>query len=126
VEHWPQPPDPIKGRSWADLLRLERVRPRRGNRSILRTLIRKVAGPKGSALTRFQSAGPTPAVTPIPSGDRRAVVLRALGAPQLLYRTESTGRVRERRDRVHVMSMSAAALLTSRAHYTGPCSTAAT
>jgi hypothetical protein len=30
------------------------------------------------------------------------VVLRALGAPQLLYRSESTGRVRERRDRVHV------------------------
>jgi hypothetical protein len=44
VEHWPQPPDPIKGRSWADLLRLEQVRVRRGNRSILRALIRKVAG----------------------------------------------------------------------------------
>jgi hypothetical protein len=41
-------------------------------------------------------------VTPIPSGDRRAVVLRALGAPQLRYRSETTGRVRERRDRVHV------------------------
>ena len=102
VEHWPQPPDPIRGRSWADLLRLERVRLRRGNRSILRALIRKVAGPKGSALTRFQSAGPAAAVTPIPSGDRRAVVLRALGAPQLLYRSESTGPVRERRDRVHL------------------------
>jgi hypothetical protein len=102
VEHWPQPPAPIRGRSWADLLRLERVRPRRGNRSILRALIRKVAGPKGSALTRFRSAGPAAAVTPIPSGDRRAVVLRALGAPQLLYCSESTGRVRERLDRVHV------------------------
>ena len=41
-------------------------------------------------------------MTPIPSGDRRAVVLRALGTAQLLYRAESTGRVRERRDRVHV------------------------
>ena len=102
VEHWPQPPDPIRGRSLHDLLRLESVRARRGNRSILRALIRKVAGPNGSALTRFQSAGPAAAMTPIPSGDRRAVVLRALGAPQLLYRTESTGRVRERRDRVHV------------------------
>ena len=102
VEHWPQPPDPIRGRSWHDLLRLESVRARRGNRSILRTLIWKVAGPNGSALMRFQSAGPAAAVTPIPSGDRRAVVLRALGAPQLLYRAESTGKVRERRDRVHV------------------------
>jgi hypothetical protein len=102
VEHWPQPPNPLKGRSWADLLCLERVRVRRGNRSILRELIRKVAGLKGSALARFQGAGPVVAVTPIPSGDRRAVVLRALGTPQLLYRTESTGTVRERRDRVHV------------------------
>jgi hypothetical protein len=102
VEHWPMPPDPIKGRSWADLLHLERVCVRRGNRSILRALIRKVAGPNGSALSRFQSAGPTAAMTPIPSGDRRAVVLRALGTPQLLYRTESTGRVRERRGRVHI------------------------
>ena len=41
-------------------------------------------------------------MTPIPSGDRRAVVLRALGTPPLLYRAESTGRVRERRDSVHV------------------------
>ena len=102
VEHWPQPPDPIRGRSWNDLLRLECVRVRRGNRNILRSLIRKVAGSKGSALTRFQSDGAVGAVTPIPSGDRRAVVLRALGTPPLLYRAESAGRVRERRDRVHV------------------------
>jgi hypothetical protein len=102
VEHWPQPPDPIRGRSWDDLLRLASVRVRHGNRCILRALIRKVAGPKGSALTRFQGAGAVAAVTPIPSGDRRAVVLRALGTPPLLYHVESTGRVRERRDRVHV------------------------
>jgi hypothetical protein len=102
VEHWPQPPNPIRGRSWDELLRLESVRVRRGNRSILRALIRKVAGPKGSALTRFQSDGAVAVVTPIPSGDRRAVVLRALGTPLLLYRAEATERVRERRDRVHV------------------------
>ena len=43
-------------------------------------------------------------MTPIPSqATRRAVVvLRALGTPPLLYRAESAGRVRERRDRVHV------------------------
>jgi hypothetical protein len=39
---------------------------------------------------------------PIPSGDRRAVGLRALGTPPLLYRAESTAGVRERRNRVHV------------------------
>jgi hypothetical protein len=102
VENWPQPPDPIRGRSWSDLLRTERVSVRRGNRSILRSLIRKVAGPRGSALTRSHSPGTSRSVMPIPSGDRRSVVLRALGTPQLLYRAESAGRVRERCDRVHV------------------------
>jgi hypothetical protein len=102
VEHWPQPPDPIRGRSWDDLLRLESVRVRPGYRSILRGLIRKVAGPEGSALTRSKNDAAVATVTPIPSGDRRAVVLRALGTPPLLYRAESTGRVRKRRDRVHI------------------------
>jgi hypothetical protein len=102
VENWPQPPSPIRGRSWSDLFQMERVRVRRGNRSILRSLIRKVAGPRGSALTRSHSPETAQSVTPIPSGDRRSVVLRALGTPQLLYRAESAGRVRERCDRVHV------------------------
>jgi hypothetical protein len=102
VENWPQPPDPIRGRSWSDLLRLERVRVRRCNRRILRELIWKVAGSRGSALTRFHSPGITQSVTPIPSGDRRSVVLRALDLPQLIYRAESAGRVRVRCDRVHV------------------------
>jgi hypothetical protein len=102
VENWPQPPDPIRGRSWSDLLRLERVRVRTSNRSILRALIRKVAGPAGSAITRFYGPGTAHSVTPVPSGDRRSVVLRALGTPQLFYRAESTGRALERSDRVHV------------------------
>ena len=34
--------------------------------------------------------------------DRRSLVLRSLGAPPLLYRAETTGRVRDRCDRVHV------------------------
>jgi hypothetical protein len=102
VENWPQPPNPIRGRSLSDLFRPERVRVRRGNRSILRELIRKVAGLRGSALTRLHNPGTVHSVTPIPSGDRRSVVLRALGTPQLLYRAESVGRVRERCDRVHV------------------------
>jgi hypothetical protein len=102
VENWPQPPDPIRGRSWSDLLQMERVRARRGNRRILRALIRKVAGPKGLARTRFQSSGMVQSMTPIPSSDRRSVVLRALDTPQLFYRAESAGSVRERCERVHV------------------------
>jgi hypothetical protein len=102
VEDWPQPPNPIHGRSMSELLQLKTVRPRRGNRSILRGLIRKVAGPESKALSRFHGSGPAPALMPIPSGDRRSIVLRALGTPQLLYRTETTGRVRDRCDRVHV------------------------
>jgi hypothetical protein len=102
VENWPQPPDPIRGRSWSDLLRLEKVHTRRGNRRILRALIRKVAGPRAAVRSGFQGTGPAQSVTPIPYGDRRAAVLRALGAQQLFYRAESTGRVRERCERVHV------------------------
>jgi hypothetical protein len=102
VENWPQPPDPIRGRSWSDLLRLERVRVRHGNRRILRELIGKVAGPRGSVLTLYHGSGITQSVTAIPSGDRRSMVLRALGVPQLIYRAESAGRVRAHSDRVHV------------------------
>jgi hypothetical protein len=102
VEDWPQPPNPIHGRSMSELLQLKSVRPRRGNRGILRALIRKVAGPESKALSRFHGYGPAPSLMPIPSGDRRAIVLRALDAPPLLYRTETTGRARDRCDRVHV------------------------
>jgi hypothetical protein len=102
VENWPQPPDPIHGRSMSELLQLRSVRPRRGNRSILRGLIRKVAGPESKALSRFYGSGQAPALMPIPSGDRRSIVLRALGTPQLIYRAETMGRARERCDRVHV------------------------
>jgi hypothetical protein len=76
-----------------------------------------------SALTRFRSPGPAAAVTPIPSGDRCAVVLRALGAPQLLYRSETTGRVRERRGRVHIYVDVSGSIADLK--YTERCSTAA-
>ncbi len=45
VERWPQPPDPIRGRSLAELLEVTRVTatPPATRRSVLRGLIRKVA-----------------------------------------------------------------------------------
>src|SRR3954453_18426026 len=53
VEHWPQPPSPIPGRSWSEVLDLKRVVPRPSNRAVLRTLIVKVARPgRGARLGR--------------------------------------------------------------------------
>jgi hypothetical protein len=74
VEHWPQPPNPIQGRSLADILKESTVR------------LDSVVTP-----------------TPIPTLDRRSVVMRLLGYEQLLHagvvpwrRTVRAG------DRVHV------------------------
>jgi hypothetical protein len=88
VERWPQPPDPIAGRSLADILKNEGVQPRHrpGNRAALRRLLRRVGGtdtPGG--VNRACVDDPAAILTPIPTCERRAVVLRALGAPPLLY-----------------------------------------
>ena len=49
VERWPQPPDPIAGRSLSDLLRNESVQPRsqRSNRAVLRNLFRRLVDVRG-------------------------------------------------------------------------------
>jgi hypothetical protein len=102
VERWPQPPDPIAGRSWSELLKLADVRPRRSNRARLRSLLQKVAG-QGAGGTRGSRAPHViPTVSPVPAADRRAVVLRALGVRQLLYRSETTAWRRPSCERVHV------------------------
>ena len=105
VEQWPQPPDPIRGRSLADVLRDSRVTPRRTptNRAILRRLIRKVAGFSGAGAIRRIRTEQMEASTPIPSLNRRSLVLAALGAEPLLH----AGQVAWRRtvpsgERVHV------------------------
>jgi hypothetical protein len=102
VERWPQPPNPIRGRSWSELLQLPEVRPRSSNRVKLRTLLRKVAGPGTGGTRGPRSAHSLPAVSPIPAADRRAVVLGALGVPQLLYRSEILAWRRPSCERVHV------------------------
>ena len=50
VERWPQPPDPIAGRSLSDLLRNESVQPRpqRSNRAVLRNLFRRLVDVQGA------------------------------------------------------------------------------
>lgn len=105
VEHWPQPPDPIQGRSLADVLKDSVVQASRlpGNRAILRTLIRKVAGFDGAGTIRQVRPDSVAAPTPIPALDRRSAVMRSLGHEQLLH----VGAVPWRRpvrggERVHV------------------------
>jgi hypothetical protein len=95
VEHWPQPPDPIAGRSWASVMRDEAISPLRipTNRERLRALLFRVARPGPGSGTR-RSPAPAPSLSPLPAHDRRAIVLRALGVPQALYthHTPSPGR----------------------------------
>ena len=87
VEQWPQPPDPIRGRSLSDILNEETVATRRipGNRSILRALIRKIGRSHTAGSVRGSGLDRMPAETPIPGHDRRSAVLRALGVQPLLH-----------------------------------------
>jgi hypothetical protein len=87
VERWPQPPDPIRGRSLADVLKNTTVCPRRepSNRAILRNLIRKVANANGAGRVRQVCDDRMGTVTPLPTMARRSLVLRALGTPALLH-----------------------------------------
>jgi hypothetical protein len=105
VEQWPQPPDPIRGRSLADLLQEKKVSPRRraSGRSMLRTLIRKLAGRHGQGRVRQFGPADTPAQTAIPYLSRRSAVLRAVGVPALLHETQiAWKRIRREGDRVHI------------------------
>jgi hypothetical protein len=87
VEEWPQPPDPIRGRSLADVLEEGAVSARRvpSNRARLRKLIRKIAGVDGCSLLRRVREDRLEAPTPIPTLARRSLVLRALGHEPLLH-----------------------------------------
>lgn len=88
VEDWPQPPDPIRGRSLEELIRVEPVRPviSPTNRQALRQLLRKVGGVNGYGPSRRAWREVTRIVeTPISSFQRRSVVLETLGAQPLLH-----------------------------------------
>ncbi len=87
VEQWPQPPDPIRGRSLADVLNESRVSaPRlRPPRAVLRALIRKVAGVQGASRLPQISVTHTRLQSPVPVWSRRSSVLHAMGVPNLLH-----------------------------------------
>jgi len=88
VEKWPQPPDPIQGRSLADIIdeRTIDVNPVPSNRTILRTLLRKVGDVMRGGRVRRVGSVQVPSQTPIPIFDRRSVVLQGLGVEPLLHR----------------------------------------
>jgi hypothetical protein len=106
VEEWPQPPQPIRGRSLADVIaEREVVVSRRppSNRARLRKLIGKVAGVSGRGSLRRLREDRSETTTPIPTLARRSLVLRALGHEPLLHAGEVAARRRgPYGDRVHV------------------------
>lgn len=105
VEQWPQPPDPIRGRSLADVLNPTQVQASRppSNRSVLSGLIRRVAGASGAGVIRRLISDPIEVPTPIPGLDRRSIVLRALGNEPLLHAGQVPWRRKVRSgERVHV------------------------
>lgn len=103
VEHWPQPPDPIAGRSWASVMRDEAITVVRvpTNRERLRALLHRIARPGPGTGIRPLPA-PTHSVSPLPAHDRRAIVLRALGVPPVLYTQEIHWPGRQSIQSVHV------------------------
>jgi hypothetical protein len=105
VERWPQPPEPIAGRSLADLLKEERIGTERkpSNAKILVGLFRRIAlaGGCGRSVSRIGETS-CEVTTPMPAFDRRSVVLQALGTPNLLYRSQIRHRNRSASEPVHV------------------------
>lgn len=105
VERWPQPPDPIQGRSLADLLKTERITVQRNvaSQAILRQLFRRIAFACRRG-TGMPLVGPSwfPVSTPLPTFDRRSVVLNVLGAPNVLHATAITHISRTDSAQVHV------------------------
>lgn len=88
VEQWPQPPDPINGRSLAEVMTTSTISPQRKNptnRALLRSLICKVADQRAEGRLLKHRPEATPTVTAIPTFSRRGAVLQALGAQLLLY-----------------------------------------
>ena len=88
VEQWPQPPDPINGRSLADVLTTHTISPQKKNptnRALLRSLICKVADQRVAGRLLRRRAADTPTVTAVPAFSRRGAVLQALGTQLLLY-----------------------------------------
>jgi hypothetical protein len=105
VEEWPQPPNPIRGRSFGEVLRSTEValRPRPGNRALLRGLLRRLGERRPGGRVRRIGDDAVSYPTPVPNLDRRSIVMRSLGVQPLLYSGATTQRRRtDAGDRVHV------------------------
>jgi hypothetical protein len=87
VEEWPQPPNPICGRSLADILLHNTLSTRSvpGNRAILRALLKKVGGRISYSRVRQVGDLKITVPSPVPAIDRRSTILRALGSKPLFY-----------------------------------------
>jgi hypothetical protein len=104
VERWPQPPNPIRGRSFSSLLTDHRVQPRSvpSNRALLRDLLKKVGNGRRGTAGCVESSGTIDVLTPVPALDRRATVLRALGCTPMFYKHELNHTSRTGQERVHL------------------------
>jgi len=88
VEKWPQPPDPIAGRSLADLLKEAACKPQRKltKRQALRRLLQKVGGVlNGGGRRLVRKTDRMTIETPVPIWNRRSTVLSAMGFEPLLH-----------------------------------------
>jgi hypothetical protein len=105
VERWPQPPDPIRGRSLAEILKREQITVSRkpSNAGILRELLQRVADAKQAGRGAPHAGNEAMTIsTPLPTFDRRSVVLGALGVPSLLHAAQLHHRRRTYGEKVHV------------------------
>ncbi len=106
VERWPQPPNPIAGRSLADILKRStlRLERKRSKRETLRNLLRKVGGAgrcRGWILVRNDDR--ISIDVPLPGFDRRSAVLTSMGVRPLLYsHSLQIRRMRPAGEKVHV------------------------
>ena len=104
VERWPQPTDPIRGRSLANELKRMAVKivPPSNATRLARLLQRVGAHSQHGCLPGIRSL-PHPVETPLPTMDRRSTVIRSLGVQPMLHRTTvPTRRMAPSSDRVHV------------------------
>ena len=86
VERWPQPPNPIAGRSASDLLKAATVTLPPTRRTMLTGLLRKIAGRVGSSTMRAPQRRELDVESPLPRLDRRTSVLRGMGMRPMLFR----------------------------------------
>ena len=87
VESWPQPPDPIKGRSLADVLSTSNVKPIKlqSKRRKLETLIKRVAGFSAHGNLYRQQYSNLTFTSPIPSMNRKSMVMQIMGVQPMLH-----------------------------------------